>query len=202
MLRKKPFVFFSRGKIEVKGLGLRETYFIEPANGFDGIKTIMVESADGTLLPSLPVDHSMDFIRTCSFVRYNQIVQMKPSASIVSHKAVYSGNIPSDGHVSPPDGHVSPLGSQSATLLRNAPVSSQVTTEEDNVIIRVPTTDELKRREEQWVNKGAPLSTSEAAGDILSDVNPEQIPPNKMGEMESNSEVKVKRRRSKKCLIT
>lgn len=198
MLRKKPFVFYSRGKIEVKGLGLRETYFIEPANGFDGVKTIMVERADSSLQSSLPVERQMEFIRSSSFVRYNQIVQLKPSASIVSHNATTLGSVS--------EVKANLLSCQSATTMPQ----SQVTTEEDSIVIRVPTSDELKRREEeeeQWTKKGVVLTGSAVplcvSAGAQNGVETEGTFPSEGEEAESHSGVKGKKKRKhNKCIIS
>lgn len=79
MLKGKPYVFYSRGKIRVKGLGLRQTYFVEPASDHDGTTRIMVQPEDrdsdsdggGTGLdPKL---------RSPSFIRYQQLTVVKSS---------------------------------------------------------------------------------------------------------------------------
>jgi len=79
MLKGKPYVFYSRGKIRVKGLGLRQTYFVEPASDHDGTTRIMVQPEDRD---SDSDDMGTGFdpkLRSPSFIRYQQLTVVKPS---------------------------------------------------------------------------------------------------------------------------
>ena len=80
----KPYLFYSRGKIVVKGLGERQTYFVEPGDESDdecdGETRMHVfeerESSDSETEPG-----QERFIRSPSFVKYNHIKPVKPGTS-------------------------------------------------------------------------------------------------------------------------
>ena len=106
--------------IPIKSLGLRETYFVEPFNEFCDNKTIFSESEGQTLEPSSPSDNKSGVKHKTSFVQYNQITLLTPDIS--EHNTSPVNAIADNG--------------------------SNLSAEEENIIIQVPTTEELKRREE------------------------------------------------------
>ena len=80
MLKGKPYTFYSRGKIRVKGLGLRQTYFVEPVSDHDGTTHIMVQPEDQDS-DSDGVGTGLDpKLRNPSFIRFNQLTVVKPSS--------------------------------------------------------------------------------------------------------------------------
>ena len=69
-------MFYNRGKIEVKGLGLKQTYFIEPPCEDGKTSDVIVVKPDSPSGYSLRVDSSNSqqdqFIRNPSFVRFSK----------------------------------------------------------------------------------------------------------------------------------
>ena len=89
MLKKKPFTFFSRGKINVTGLPQpMDTYFMELANG-------TIEGIEETSQLDLTVNNQTKIYPSLSFVEYSH-PQLKISATSVAHNSTV-GSIISEG---------------------------------------------------------------------------------------------------------
>ena len=129
MLRGKPFVFSGRGKIGIKGLGMRETYFMEPASSCGG--DMLVESVDQSLQRGLYIDHQTGVSHSTSFLICSQnLPHNEESLSNIDEEKILKFELAKTD--------------QSTCLAQPA-----ISTEEDNIVIRVPTVDEPKRREEE-----------------------------------------------------
>ena len=87
-LKRKPYEVFSRGEINVKGLGLKRTYFVEPASDSESTTKIFVDSQDSdseTNSLNDEVDNRKDaFMRSPSFVKYHHIRPVTPVQSVIS----------------------------------------------------------------------------------------------------------------------
>ena len=74
-------MFYSRGKIRVKGLGERQTYFVEPVDDHDGTTHIMVQSesqdSDSSSNSTTP---GISKLRSRSFIKYSHPMAVKPSS--------------------------------------------------------------------------------------------------------------------------
>ena len=82
-MKGSPYIFYSRGKINVKGLGERQTYFVEPPssnvkpqlevvrNDSGEVGAVPVVNVDGETGPSTSVKKE-EVLRSPSFVTYNK----------------------------------------------------------------------------------------------------------------------------------
>ena len=154
--RKEQFQFFSRGKILVKGLGEMETYFIEHANEFVDTAAMLTESDVGDSQPTLSVSQNIGHRN--SFTQYSRLVQLAPRPSIDNTTSLSTISEKESGPL---------VGIDLSTCSHLSAM--------DNIIIAVPTSDEIMRykegkeeEEKQLVNKDARsfTSLSTLAGDV------------------------------------
>ena len=83
-LHRESYQFFSRGKIWVKGLGERQTYFVEPGDEVDTMISENSQDSDSETNSNVGLTVPPDaFLRSPSFVKYNRIkpVQLTPFTS-------------------------------------------------------------------------------------------------------------------------
>ena len=75
-------MFYSRGKIRVKGLGERQTYFVEPVDDHDGTTHIVVqpESQDSDSSVNSTAT-GLSKVRSRSFIKYSRPMAVKPSSN-------------------------------------------------------------------------------------------------------------------------
>ena len=97
MLKGSAYIFYSRGKINIKGLGERQTYFVEPPSSdvklqLDVVRndsgefgTVPVVNVDGEAEPSTSVKKE-EVLRSPSFVTYNKCTMVStPSVQFIQN---------------------------------------------------------------------------------------------------------------------
>ena len=75
-------MFYSRGKIRIKGLGERQTYFVEPVDDHDGTTHITVQSESQDSDSSVnSTATGLSKVRSRSFIKYSRPMAVKPSSN-------------------------------------------------------------------------------------------------------------------------
>ena len=88
-LKGSPYVFYSRGHINIKGLGDRQTYFVEPPSS--NVKPQLEIVRHDSIVPILSIDEveptsikKEDVMRSPSFVTYNKCTMVStPSVQFI-----------------------------------------------------------------------------------------------------------------------
>ena len=99
LMKGSPYVFYSHGKITIKGLGQRQTYLIEPPsstvnshlelvrNDSDSSSSIPIVNVDEETSPNLTLSRKEEVLRSPSFVTYNKCTMVSTPSVQFLHTA-------------------------------------------------------------------------------------------------------------------
>ena len=104
-LKGSPYIFYSRGYINIKGLGDRQTYFVEPPSS--NVKPQLEVVRSDSLVPVVNIDEvratgikKEDVLRSPSFVTYNKCTMVSTPSVQFIHTAPSNPNFESDEYSS------------------------------------------------------------------------------------------------------
>lgn len=104
-LKGSPYIFYSRGYIHIKGLGDRQTYFVEPPSS--NVKPQLEVVRNDSLVPIVNVDEVQsigikkeDVVRSPSFVTYNKCTMVSTPSVQFIHTAPSNPNFETDEDLS------------------------------------------------------------------------------------------------------
>ena len=104
-LKGSPYIFYSRGYINIKGLGDRQTYFVEPPSS--NVKPQLEVVRNDSIIPIVNVDEVQsigtkkeDFLRSPSFVTYNKCTMVTTPSVQFIHTAPSNPNFETDEDLS------------------------------------------------------------------------------------------------------
>ncbi len=100
-LKGSPYIFYSRGYINIKGLGDRQTYFVEPPSS--NVKPQLEVVRHDSIVPLLSIDEVQstsikkeDVVRSPSFVTYNKCTMVSTPSVQFIHTAPSNPNFETD----------------------------------------------------------------------------------------------------------
>ena len=137
LLKGSPYVFYSRGKINVKGLGEKQTYFVEPpsSGGIEDLVMIQPDSEEEKLIPIVSIGEegsddvskgrSQEVIRSPSFVTYKTCTMVSTPSVQFLHPSPSSPKFETDSETR----HLRPSRSSGLEMLRPPPPSEGVSPE-------------------------------------------------------------------------
>ena len=106
-LKGSPYIFYSRGYINIKGLGDRQTYFVEPPSS--NTKPQLEVVRNDSMVPIVSVDEVQstsakkeDVVRSPSFVTYNKCTMVTTPSVQFIHTAPSNPNFETDEDLSQP----------------------------------------------------------------------------------------------------
>lgn len=89
LLKGSPYVFYNRGKINIKGLGERQTYFVEPSDS--NVKPLVRNDSSVPMINVASKSNFLDVkkedvLRSPSFVKYNKCTMVTtPSVQFLAN---------------------------------------------------------------------------------------------------------------------
>ena len=165
-------MFYSRGKIRVKGLGERQTYFVEPVDDHDGTTHIMVQSeSQDSDSSSNSTAVGLSKVRSRSFIKYSHPMAVKPSSQSlarVSSNPFHDPEWSQLERVATPLEMVKPQRNGSSPIVRN---QLQVADSLEPVLTSTPENDDQSGRVSRLSNSSAIFMVHKSSTEDLNQPN-------------------------------